>query len=662
VSDPASLALAALALPLIACLLSALMGTNKTLAKLAHWPAIVGFGAAAILAIMVLLKVSGSSGDKVAFVQNLGTWFSVGRIDVALSISVDPLSAIMLATVTFIATWIALFSAGYMHDDEGYARYFAVMGLFVFAMCLLVLANNFLLLVAGWEGVGLCSYLLVGYYYAKPSAAAAARKAFLVTRLGDVGLILGIFYLWQLGGYHTDFNLLFEHIAKHPETHPQMTIACLLLFCGAVGKSAQLPLYVWLPDAMEGPTPVSALIHAATMVTAGVYLLARTAPLFVLSPDAQMIVCIIGGLTALLAAFIALAQNDLKRVLAYSTVSQLGFMFMALGTGGAIPPSIAITAAIFHLFTHAFFKALLFLGSGSVMHAMGNVIDMRRFSGLKQIMPVTHITFLFGAAALAGVPLLSGFWSKDQVLDTLLEAAEHKGKFSGGYWVVLGVAFLTAGLTAFYTGRAYFLTFHGELKTPPEAGDHAHESPSGMLLPLIVLAIGAVIAGAAIEGFTHKFSDFIARTPGLHQANNLYGYVPTASSPELMPKPHLNLMVAGISTILALGGIGLAWRLYGAGTEEVPANLRAVQNLSANKLYVDEVYAGLFVTPSELLANAARQLDLFLDSLARLISFLPRLLAAVLRPLQNGLVQFYALGMLLGLTVFLAVILMRTTR
>jgi proton-translocating NADH-quinone oxidoreductase chain L len=662
VSDPTSLALIALALPLAASLLSFLMGRSKALTPFAHWPAIVGFGSAAVLALLVLTKVAGSSGDQVAFTKNIGTWFSVARLEVNFSISVDPLSSIMLATVTFIATWIALFSAGYMHDDPGYSRYFGVMGLFVFAMCLLVLADNFLLLIAGWEGVGLCSYLLVGYYYAKPSAAAAARKAFLVTRLGDVGLILGIFFLWQAGGYHTDFTKLFDYIAKHPETHTQLTIACLLLFCGAVGKSAQLPLYVWLPDAMEGPTPVSALIHAATMVTAGVYLLARCAPLFVLSPEAQMVVCVIGGLTAILAAFIALAQNDLKRVLAYSTVSQLGFMFMALGTGGAIPPSIAVTAAIFHLFTHAFFKALLFLCSGSVMHSMGNVIDMRRFAGLKEIMPVTHICFLFGAAALAGVPLLAGFWSKDQVLDTLLEAAEHHGKYSSGYWFVLGVAILTAGMTAFYTCRAYFLTFHGALKTPPEAGDHPHESPPGMLLPLVVLAIGAIVAGALAEGFTHKFSDFIARTPGLHQANDLMRFVPKATLVEGIPKPHFNLMVAGISTMMALIGIGLAWRLYGDGEEELPKSLRGVHNLSLNKLFVDEIYGGLFVTPSELLATAARQLDLFLDSLARLISFLPRLLAAVLRPLQNGLVQFYALGMILGLTVFLAVILLRTIR
>ena len=656
-SDPISLALIALGLPLASAVLIALTGCIRPLGKFAHIPTILAFAGSSVAAIVLLTHVAGGEGPSVSFLSKPVTWFSAGSLNVTFSLNVDPLSAIMLATVTFVATWIAIFSAGYMHDDPGYARYFGVMSLFVFSMCLLVLANNLLLLVAGWEGVGVCSYLLVGYYYAKPSAAAAARKAFLVTRLGDVGLILGIFLLWQIGGYHTNLDKLFEHLAKNPPQPSTMTAACLLLFCGAVGKSAQLPLYVWLPDAMEGPTPVSALIHAATMVTAGVYLLARTAPLFVTSPAAQQLVCIIGGLTALLAAFIALAQNDLKRVLAYSTVSQLGFMFMALGVGGAVAPSIAVTAAIFHLFTHAFFKALLFLGSGSVMHAMGNVIDMRKFGGLRKLMPVTHWTFLIGAAALAGFPLLSGFWSKDQIIDVLFEGSEKVHANRTTYAFVFGVALLTAFLTAFYTFRAYFLTFHGELRTPPEAGHHAHESPWMMLLPLCVLAVGAAVAGAIVDPLTHSFGELLAKTPSLLAANAKTDFGGKA------PHAHFNLTLAAISSAVALAGIALAWWMYGkGGPEKVPASLRGAYRLSLNKVYVDEVYAAAFVKPAELLAAASRQFDGVLESTARFIGFVPRFVGAAVRPLQNGLVQFYALGMALGLTVFLTLVVFRSVR
>lgn len=328
--EPIDLALTVLALPLAAALLAWLAAGVKWAKNYAHLPLILACGTAAVLSLVLLNKVL--DGGVPRYVSDPVTWFTTGKLKVHFTITVDALSTIMLCMVTFIATFIAIFSGGYMRGDKGFPRFFAVMSLFVFSMCGLVLANNFLLLVAFWEGVGLCSYLLVGYYYEKPSAAAAARKAFLVTRLGDTGFLLGIFLFWKLGGWNTDLTALFDHIARNPPGDGQLTLACLLLFCGAVGKSAQFPLYVWLPDAMEGPTPVSALIHAATMVTAGVYLLARCAPLFAMAPDAQIVVAWAGGITALLAAFIALAQTDLKRVLAYSTVSQLGYMFMALGT------------------------------------------------------------------------------------------------------------------------------------------------------------------------------------------------------------------------------------------------------------------------------------------------------------------------------------------
>jgi NADH-quinone oxidoreductase subunit L len=658
VYDPLGLAFTILGLLLGATVLTALLSGTVVLKRAAHWPLIIACGTSAVLSILLLLQVW-KAGTVPRFVSDPITWFAAGKLTASISLVVDPLSSIMLAMITFIATWIAIFSSGYMREghqiDRGYVRYFAVMGLFVFSMCGLVLANNFLLLMGFWEGVGLCSYLLIGYYYDKPSAAAAARKAFLVTRLGDIGFLLGIFLLWKVGGWNTDLTALFDHIQKSPPDPTTLTTACLLLFCGAVGKSAQFPLYVWLPDAMEGPTPVSALIHAATMVTAGVYLIARCAPLFALVPDAQLVVAWIGGMTAALAAFIAVAQTDLKRVLAYSTVSQLGYMFIALGTMGAVSPLFAVTAAMFHLFTHAFFKALLFLASGSVMHAMGNVIDMRRFGGLRRVMPVTHLTFLCGALALAGVPVLSGFWSKDMILEALQFGSSGAHPNAGSFYALLLIALATAGLTAFYTFRAYFLTFWGETRVPEEAGHHAHESPSSMVFPLLVLAVGAIGVGVVAGPATHWFGDFLARTPSLRQAATMVGVAE--------PAPHFNWGIAGVSTLLALGGVGLAGLAYGnGGPERVPVAIEPVFTLSRNKLYVDEVYSALLVRPMEWLGAMARVFDQFLDALARLISAIPGLLGGLIRPIQNGLVQFYALAMALGLAVFLSFVVFLISR
>jgi NADH-quinone oxidoreductase subunit L len=672
VSEPLNLALIILALPLAAAVLAAMCNVHfrkmteavtdvghavgmipqTTLQKSAHLPLILACGTAAALSFVLLSKMLDGNSQ---YVLDPVTWFAAGKLKVSFTITVDALSTIMLCMVTFIATFIAIFSGGYMHGDKGFPRFFAVMSLFVFSMCGLVLSNNFLLLVAFWEGVGLCSYLLVGYYFEKPSAAAAARKAFLYTRIGDTGFLLGIFLLWKLGGWHTDLTALFDHLQKNPPDSTQLTLACLLLFCGAVGKSAQFPLYVWLPDAMEGPTPVSALIHAATMVTAGVYLLARCAPLFAMSPDAQIVVSWIGGITALLAAFIALAQTDLKRVLAYSTVSQLGFMFMALGTSGAIDPAFAVGAAMFHLFTHAFFKALLFLSAGSVMHGMGGVIDVRQFGGLRKVMPVTHVCFLCGALALAGFPLLSGFWSKDLILESLTEASESQSGYSAGYFTLFLVACVTAFLTAFYTFRAYFLTFWGPERIPHEAGHHAHESPRSMTLPLVVLALGAVGVGAALGPFSHAFADFLDTAPGLHRAQRMTGKEPLAH--------HLNWTLIGISTGLALGGIGLAWAFYrNGGAEKAPLGLDPIFAASRDKLYVDEVYGAVLVKPAEVLAFLARVFDGVLDAVTRLVASVPRFVGGWVRPIQTGLVQFYALSMALGLAVFLSFVVFRITR
>ncbi len=685
--ETVSLALAILFLPLAAAFAAwGLCGTRA--ARYAHVPLVGACAAAAVLAFLLLGRVlDGGSGQTLS---RPVTWFAAGHLKVHFVLGVDALTSIMLCMITFIATLIALFSSGYMRGDPGYGRFFAFMSLFVFSMCGLVLANDFLLLLAFWEGVGLCSYLLIGYYFDKPEAAAAARKAFLFTRLGDTGLVLGVFALWHMGGWHTDLTGLFDYIRSHPPGEWELTGACLLLFCGAVGKSAQFPLYVWLPDAMEGPTPVSALIHAATMVTAGVYLLARCAPLFAACPVAQLTVSVIGGVTALLAAFIALAQTDLKRILAYSTVSQLGFMFMALGTSGAISPTFAVGAGMFHLLTHAFFKALLFLAAGSVMHAMGGVIDVRQFGGLRRAMPVTHLTFLCGAAALAGVPLLSGFWSKDLILEALTEAGESESAYTSWYFALFLVACLTALLTAFYTFRAYFLTFWGPERIPESAGHHSHgthehpaaeadappaphaeaqthgeppahnahksyESPASMTLPLVVLAFGAVFVGVVLEPFTHWFSDVLGTTPALAQAR---GPIPARAV-----EPHLNGTMIGVSTLLALGGIGLAFALYrNGGAEKAPPGLGWAFALSRHKLYVDQFYHAAFVKPAEVLAILARAFDGFLDALTRLVAALPRFLGAWVRPIQNGLVQFYALSMVLGLAVFLSFVVFRITR
>jgi NADH-quinone oxidoreductase subunit L len=631
-------------LPLLGAIGCILLGSRK---KISHVPCVIGAVGAFAITLFALIA---APGDSPAFSTNPVTWFHVGPLNVDAKLTVDPLSAIMLLAITFIGSWIVVFSIGYMHNDPGYSRYFACVSLFLFSMTLLVLGDNLLMLFAGWEGVGLCSYLLIGYWYAKPSAAQAARKAFLVTRLGDVGLILGIFVLWSNSGHKLDFESIFNNANYWSQRNPEtLSLACLLLFCGAVGKSAQFPLYVWLPDAMEGPTPVSALIHAATMVTAGVYLLARCMPLFALAPGVQITVAAIGAFTALLAAFIALTQHDLKRVLAYSTVSQLGYMFLALGCGGKVAATVAVTAAIFHLFTHAFFKAVLFLSAGSVMHAMGDVIDMRKFGGLRKVLPITHATFLCGAAALAGLPLLSGFWSKDQILEVTQQAASG-GAYAIPYVLLFIVAIVTAFMTAFYTFRAYFLTFWGETRIPAEAGDHAHESPSVMTVPLIVLALGALLVGIIAEPFTHWFSDFIGQTTSLARANG-----------DRQIEHHLDWLLMIGSTVVAVGGAGLAYWMYHLKlgvAEVIPRKAPAWYYASLNKLYVDEIFNLLFVQPMNALAAICKGLEGLVFDIVRLIAAIPRGVAELIRPLQNGLVQFYALTMAMGLVAFIGYLIL----
>ncbi len=688
------------ALPLAACVVTALLGP-RLLRQFSHWPCILASAGACVVAVMTFLAVyHGVEGSDEARPQMIATyyeWFKVGDagaghgVDVGFMLRADALSAMMVVMVTFIGTLIAIYSVGYMHGDEGYARFFAEVSLFIFMMTTLVLADNFALLYLGWEGVGLCSYLLIGFWFTKPSAADAVRKAFLVTRIGDMGLLLGILLLWSRFGHHLDYDSIFNRIHSMHEAGTLdsglLTTACLLLMCGAVGKSAQFPLHVWLPDAMEGPTPVSALIHAATMVTAGVYLIARCTPLFMLAPDAQVVVATLGAITAILAATIALTQNDLKRVLAYSTLSQLGYMFLALGSGvasgGEHLVTFAVLAAMFHLFTHAFFKALLFLSAGSVMHAMGNVIDMRRFGGLRKVLPHTHWTFLCGALALAGFPLLSGFWSKDEILDAAWNAGRHARAYQLWYLLLWVVGLITAGLTAFYTFRAYFMTFWGEERIPPEAASHhghghghadthvetgspdrgptetgvqthaphsvshpGYESPPVMTVPLMILAVFAVGVGAAL-GPTRLFEHFVAHTPGL---------------PDLEPEG-LNWTMMLVSSLVAVGGIGLAWLMY-VRQPDLPGRLadsaRGLYQLSLNKFHIDELYDAILLKPLAGFTAFTRIFDLHvLDALVDLIGQLPRWVGSWGRPLQNGLVQFYALAMVLGMTVFILAFLLR---
>jgi NADH-quinone oxidoreductase subunit L len=629
------------AAPLVAAVVTGLAGP-KLLRERSHWPCWLALGISTVCALVLLLSIvpqGFSVQDGSAAIATGYEWCTIGDFSVRVDLRADAMTAIMLAMVTFVSLLVAVFAGGYMQGDAGFARFFAEVSLFVFSMCMLVLAANFVLLFVFWEAVGLCSYLLIGFWFRRPSAAAAAVKAFVVNRIGDFGFILGVLMIWTTFGSFDFADVLDQPDKLAAVSTERITLICLLLFLGAVGKSAQFPLHVWLPDAMEGPTPVSALIHAATMVTAGVYLVARCTPLFVLAPIAQMVVCGIGAATALIAAFTALTQNDLKRVLAYSTVSQLGYMFMALGAGaaGAEAATFAVTAGMFHLFTHAFFKALLFLSAGSVMHAMGDVIDMRQFGGLRRVLPITHWTFLCGAAALAGVPLLAGFWSKDDVL-AALAAAAHGSSHATFFGVIQVLAIMTALLTAFYTFRAYFMTFWGAERFPTEAGHHPHDAPPVMAWPLRILAVCAVGIGLVV-GPTHLFGNYMQHANGLSAVES-HGL-------------HWGIMAT--SAIVAAAGIALAWLVYVRSPglpERIAAAVKPIYRLSLEKFYFDEIYDLVVVAPLRGLAWLSNRFDaLVVDRLVDLIGKIPRAVSLVPMPFHNGLVSSYSLVMLSGAVV-----------
>lgn len=656
-------------LPLAATLVTALTG-KRWLKERSHWPILIALILAFIssLQLMSLVHRGAESAGPDGFKEVVRPWTWVlmedayvsGSVERDLKIDIalraDPLTSIMLSMVTFVASLVVVYASGYMHGDKGYWRFFTYVGLFVFSMVLLVSGSNFLLLYVGWESVGVCSYLLIGFWFEKPEAAAAGKKAFLVNRVGDFGFALGIFLIWCTYG-----SLDYDTVFSSPIVGGTVgTAIALLLFVGACGKSAQFPLHVWLPDAMEGPTPVSALIHAATMVTAGVYMVTRCTPLYAVSEFAQVVVACTGAFTALLAGLTALTQNDLKRVMAYSTVSQLGYMFLGLGCGTLA----GITGGMFHLFTHAFFKALLFLGAGSVMHAMHHVIDMRRFSGLRHIMPWTHKTFWFGCLALAGVFPFAGFWSKDTILgavhDKFAAHGDHvvHSHYAGVYQVLYYSAVFTAFLTAFYTFRALFMTFFGPLKTPAEA-HHPHESPKAMTVPLVVLAVCAVSVGAYCE-VTHSFHHYLWHTPSiLLTKTDAVGNV----AAELLHEHHglpFHMSVAAMSTVVALAGIGLAAFMYLGKKDEAEqvAELASTKKglflyqLSLNKFYWDEIYAALIVWPLRFLAWLSYVVDRYvIDAAVNFVGIIPQVGGALLRSLQTGMVQFYALAMVLGMLV-----------
>ena len=608
-----------------------------------HWPAILGVGTAFGAAVVLFLQVSGATHGETSVNIPIYEWIVTGSGKPFLvELLIDPLTAIMMVTVTGVALLVVIYSRDYMRDhgtpERGYERFFAYLALFVFSMSALVLGGNFLLLYLGWEAVGLCSYLLIGFYYGKPSAAAAAKKAFLVNRVGDFGFGLGILLIFLTFGtleYQAVFELVQQGVtgAGDPLSQGRITTIALLLLCGACGKSAQLPLHVWLPDAMEGPSPVSALIHAATMVTAGIYMIARCGAIFTSSATAMTVVATIGGITALFAATIALVQTDMKRILAYSTISQLGYMVLGIGC-------YAADSAVFHLFTHAFFKALLFLGAGSVMHAMGGIIDVREFGGLRRVIPWTFRTFMIGSLALAGFPMLSGFFSKDEIIHHALQTHPVLG--------VLGL--VTAALTAFYTFRMVFLAFYGKERIPE--GVHPHESGGWMLLPLFILSIGAIGAGYVGHEGTGTFHHFLA--PVFEHSFAAHG-VEDAATESAGFLAHYGLLI--ISGAISIVGILVAYALY-VQQPWIPGLIKAsatrAYRVLWNKWYVDEMYAAGIVEPARKTGKLCVGLDDYLiDGLIWLVTAVPRGLGYVLRTMQSGLLQGYAVSMAAGIAIIM---------
>jgi NADH-quinone oxidoreductase subunit L len=647
--------------PAIGFLINGLFG--KSLGKkVVSWvgPSVIGLSF--LTSILIFFELIGSPPAERHFEKVIFDWVVSGSFQTVVGYQIDPLSILMALVVSGVSFFIHIYSVGYMHDDPGFTRYFTYLNLFVFMMLNLILANNFLLMFVGWEGVGLCSYLLIGFWYEKDSASNAGKKAFVVNRVGDFGFLLGMFLLFINFG-SLDFTDIFGALQKNPQlisTAAATTIA-ILLFVGACGKSAQIPIYVWLPDAMEGPTPVSSLIHAATMVTAGVYMVARCNVLYSMAPVAMAVVAIVGVATAIFTASIGFCQNDIKKVLAYSTISQLGYMFLGVGVG-------AFSAGIFHLMTHAFFKGLLFLGAGSVMHALGGELDMRKMGDLRKKIPYTFWTFFIATLAIAGIPGLSGFFSKDEILWQAFSS-------SHGHWLLWAVAALAAGMTAFYMFRALFMTFLGESRVDHHAAHHIHESPKIMTVPLMVLAALSVIGGYIgvphVLGGANHIHQFLAPVLGggaepvkTHAGISFLSQAWASGGEGGGHSAALELVMMVASVVIALIGIGIAYLFY-VKNPALPKTLaekwKGLYKLVYNKYYVDELYEILFINSLKNLGIGLwKGFDEFvIDGTINGMAYFIGLLSGVMRKMQTGLVQNYAFAMMIGGIVLVAYYIVR---
>jgi NADH-quinone oxidoreductase subunit L len=608
--------------PLIAFIV--ILAVGRQAKALSVWVSILGTFASFVLALLVMSERLGA--DTQDYTWRDFSWLNIGDLAVTMGFEVTNLNALMLVIVTFVSLLVNIYSRGYMAEDERISTFFSYISLFTFSMLGLVISENLLQLYIFWELVGVCSFLLVGFWYFKPEAKAAAKKAFIVTRIGDVGLFIGILLLfWEMPGHSLQFDQIANAVNQGELSGGVITAVAILIFVGAVGKSGQFPLHTWLPDAMEGPTPISALIHAATMVAAGVYLVARTFMLFEVSEVALTVVAYTGAFTAIFAATIAIVQNDIKRILAYSTVSQLGYMMMAMGIG----TSLSYSAGVFHLFTHAFFKALLFLAAGSVIHALHKQ-NIQEMGGVGRKMKITMWTFGFGMLALSGIVPFSGFWSKDAILSEAL-AGEHTVLFIAG----LAAAFCTA----FYMARLFFLVFTGK---PRSEYHQVHESPATMTIPLMILAVLALVAGVV----------FLPTWPWL--AEWLTGKDFHA---------HVDITVLGLSTLVGVAGIGLGWMMYGQKSirhDFISARLPWLHRLLLNKYYIDEIYHAIFITPLKWLGYGIEMIDRYvIDGTVKLVAGSAVGLGRLGTRLQNGQVQTYGLVTILGLAILILAVVGR---
>ncbi|MBI5473162.1 MAG: NADH-quinone oxidoreductase subunit L [Ignavibacteriae bacterium] len=631
-------------LPLVGFIINGLVGRKLKSEMLVGIIGSATVGISFVIAVMMFFEMLGAPVSERVHTVEYFNWIAAGALHVSFAYQIDQLSILMMLIVTGVGLLIHIYSIGYMHGDKGFWRFFAYLNLFIFAMLNLIMADNFLVLFLGWEGVGLCSYLLIGFWYDrkfdKGTTGDAAKKAFIVNRIGDFGFLVGMFLIFQMFGTLT-FRDVFAQASTLSVGNTTVVWMTLALFLGATGKSAQIPLFVWLPDAMAGPTPVSALIHAATMVTAGIYMVARCSVLFALAPTTMMVVAIVGAATALFAATIGLVQNDIKKVLAYSTVSQLGYMFLALGVG-------AFAAGLFHVMTHAFFKALLFLGSGSVIHAMHDEQDIQKMGGLKKYMPVTFWTFVAGMIAIAGIAPFSGFFSKDEILWKT---------FSSGNYFLWGIGLLGAVLTAFYMTRLTTLTFGGNERFDHHHV-HPHESPKLMTVPLIILAVLSVISG--FVGIPHSLG-------GNNAIEHWLDPVFEVAHRKMTMTPHggeaIEYVLMIVSVAVAAGGIWLAYTWY-LKKKEIPEKLAAsnagAYNLLLNKYKVDELYDAVIVMPMQKASDLFFWKIFDVKIIDGIVNGLPRLIAIVSgfsRKVQTGFTQSYVLVFILGVVAMLGYLL-----